>query len=81
PRGKNIYSATLGGPQISKTEYFVYAGFGLNALSGLQGPKESVNCNTHCRPDKRSASGNFSLVITFEINLTINASPSRPVAP
>ena len=64
---------------ISST--LLHAGCGVNALSGLQDPKKSVNCNTHCRPDKRSASGNFSLVITFEINLTINASPSRPVAP
>ncbi|KDV40928.1 hypothetical protein BU55_20565 [Escherichia coli O146:H21 str. 2010C-3325] len=59
----------------------LHAGCGVNALSGLQDPKKSVNCNTHCRPDKRSASGNFSLVITFEINLTINASPSRPAVP
>ncbi|EFK90697.1 hypothetical protein HMPREF9543_02506 [Escherichia coli MS 146-1] len=43
----------------------LHAGCGVNALSGLQDPKKSVNCNTQCRPDKRSASGN----ITFEIKL------------
>ncbi|EOC2353011.1 hypothetical protein ACI1O3_002518, partial [Escherichia coli] len=48
---------------ISST--LLHAGCGVNALSGLQDPKKSVNCNTHCRPDKRSASGN----ITFEIKL------------
>ncbi|EFB1500177.1 hypothetical protein FJ881_09485 [Escherichia albertii] len=36
---------------------FVYAGCGVNALSGLQSLPDSIYCL--CRPDKRSASGHF----------------------
>ncbi|EFI3618329.1 hypothetical protein HIF47_003283 [Escherichia coli] len=40
----------------------VYAGCGVNALSGLQ--TALIQCIAEsCRPDKRSTSGNFAFVI------------------
>ncbi|MFP1455616.1 hypothetical protein ACLB1O_26580 [Escherichia coli] len=39
---------------------FVHAGCGVNALSGLK----NAHIARKCRPDKRSASGNFAFIIT-----------------
>ncbi|KZO62716.1 hypothetical protein AAW06_08785 [Escherichia coli] len=39
-----------------------HAGCGENALSGLQILEYSISCNARCRPDKRSASGNYTFV-------------------
>ncbi|EFK90738.1 hypothetical protein HMPREF9543_02423 [Escherichia coli MS 146-1] len=42
---------------------FVLAGCGVNALSGLQ---SNAHIARKCRPDKRSASGNFAFIITLK---------------
>ncbi|EHI43280.1 hypothetical protein OPAG_09362, partial [Rhodococcus opacus PD630] len=42
---------------------FVHAGCGVNALSGLQ---SNAHIARKCRPDKRSASGNFAFIITLK---------------
>ncbi|ESE30390.1 hypothetical protein HMPREF1622_03725, partial [Escherichia coli A35218R] len=38
----------------------------VNALSGLQSIANSIHCKKTRRPDKRSASGNYTFVIRLE---------------
>ncbi len=49
-----------------------HAGCGVNALSGLQILKHSISCNALCRPDKRSASGNYTFVTITSVRALIN---------
>ena len=48
--------------QIADNVRVVHAGCGVNALSGLQ---SNAHIARKCRPDKRSASGNLTLVISL----------------
>ncbi|EOL7650725.1 hypothetical protein PXJ14_RS27875, partial [Escherichia coli] len=48
-----------------------HAGCGVNALSGLQILKHSISCNALCRPDKRSASGNYTFVTITSVRALI----------
>ncbi|OKX50653.1 hypothetical protein AWP98_19150 [Escherichia coli] len=49
--------------ESNSTDYSSFhAGCGVNALSGLQDRANSIYCNSPSRPDKRSASGNFTCV-------------------
>ncbi len=43
---------------VADEEVMIIAGCGVDALSGLQ-----ILANSVCRPDKRSASGNFALFL------------------
>ena len=49
--------------QIADNVRVVHAGCGVNALSGLQ---SNAHIARKCRPDKRSASGNFAFIITLK---------------
>ncbi|EFJ3037446.1 hypothetical protein G5G67_002175 [Escherichia coli] len=52
--------------QIADNVRVVHAGCGVNALSGLQSRINSMYCSLFIgRPDKRSASGNLTLVISL----------------
>ena len=51
--------------QIADNVRVVHAGCGVNALSGLQSRINSMYCSFIGRPDKRSASGNLTLVISL----------------
>ncbi|HHL4272730.1 TPA: hypothetical protein ACQ7W6_004707, partial [Escherichia coli] len=47
--------------QVAVLAFVALAGCGVNALSGLQFIANPFNFNARCRPDKRSASGNFNV--------------------
>ncbi|EET8471343.1 hypothetical protein CMR72_002690 [Escherichia coli] len=51
--------------QIADNVRVVHAGCGVNALSGLQILPNSIYCRNHVDTDKRSASGNHTLVISY----------------
>ena len=57
--------------QITDKVRVVHAGCGVNALSVLQSSENLIYCSFIGRPDKRSASGNPTLVIS-DIPITLS---------
>ncbi|EPC8816453.1 hypothetical protein ACR1E8_003310 [Escherichia coli] len=57
--------------QIADNVRVVHAGCGVNALSGLQKHANSIDCRDYVDTDKRSASGNHTLVIS-DIPITLS---------
>ncbi|WP_103722995.1 hypothetical protein [Escherichia coli] len=57
--------------QIADNVRVVHAGCGVNALSGLQSHAILISCQFIGRADKRSASGNHTLVIS-DIPITLS---------
>ncbi|EEG9514538.1 hypothetical protein RY619_002509 [Escherichia coli] len=57
--------------QIADNVRVVHAGCGVSALSGLQSHANSIYCRINVDTDKRSASGNLTLVIS-DIPITLS---------
>lgn len=76
------YYGRVNGKRGSKVRVY-YAGCGANALSGPQNPQIQLIAPLH-RPDKRSASGNFSRFIipsaTFQQTLAPPGLPDRNIS-
>ncbi|WP_206746058.1 hypothetical protein, partial [Escherichia coli] len=52
--------------QIVDKGRFVHAGYGMNALFGLQKQANSIYCRDDVDTGKRSASGNFAFIFTLK---------------
>ena len=67
--------------QIADNVRVVHAGCGVNALSGLQKHANSIYCRDHVGLISVAHQAISRWSSLLKSNLTINAFPSRPVAP